>query len=88
MVDWILTVLFWGCSFPEHPLIPIEKAQYYQTVMEKVGSRCDLKLYEGQKQGFFNYGNFEFYQKTIKSADLFFLQSLGYMQKTPEAKIE
>jgi hypothetical protein len=56
--------------------------------MEKVGSRCDLKLYEGQKQGFFNYGNFEFYQKTIKSADLFFLQSLGYLQKTPEAKIE
>jgi len=39
-------------------LIPLETIKYYKTVMQKVGSRCDVKLYEGQKHGFFNYRNF------------------------------
>ncbi|WP_339864658.1 alpha/beta hydrolase [uncultured Algoriphagus sp.] len=68
-------------------LIPVVTAQYFQMVMEKVGSRCDLILYEDQPHGFFNYPNFENYQKTVQAADDF-LQSLGYLVKDPEVKIE
>ncbi|TXD80056.1 alpha/beta hydrolase [Algoriphagus ratkowskyi] len=68
-------------------LVPVVTAQYYQMVMEKVGSRCDLILYENQPHGFFNYPNFEYYQKTVQAADDF-LQSLGYLQKEPVVNIE
>ncbi len=68
-------------------LVPVVTAQYYQMVMEKVGSRCDLVLYEDQPHGFFNYPNFDYYKKTVQASDDF-LQSLGYLQKEPEVKIE
>ncbi|WP_268033305.1 alpha/beta hydrolase [Algoriphagus sp. PAP.12] len=68
-------------------LVPVATAEYYKTVMEKVGSRCDLHLYEGQPHGFFNYRNFEFYEKTLLAADEF-LQSLGYLSDQPKVKIE
>ncbi len=32
----------------EDHLVPAATAEYYKTVMENVGSRCELKLYEGQ----------------------------------------
>ncbi len=78
------TILFLGTK--DH-LIPVETARYYQIVMEKVNSRCELRLYEGQGHGFFNYKNFEFYKKTVEEADKF-LQSLGYLEKEPIIKIE
>lgn len=68
----------------EDKLIPVEAAKYYQKVMEKVGSRCDLELYEGEGHGFFsdtrldNYK--ENYSKTLFDVDNF-LQSLGYLKK-------
>ena len=68
-------------------LIPVETALYYQKVMQKVGSRCDLRLYENQIHGFFNYPKMEYYTKTLSEADAF-LQSLGYLQKDPVVKIE
>lgn len=68
-------------------LIPVVTAQYYQMVMEKVGSRCDLILYEDQPHGFFNYSRFENYKKTVEATDEF-LQSLGYLQKEPMVIIE
>lgn len=68
-------------------LIPVETAKYYKTVMEKTGSRCELKLYEGQGHGFFNYAHFEFYKKTLSEADIF-LQSLGYLTEEPSVIIE
>ena len=68
-------------------LIPVEMAKYYQKVMQKVGSTCELTLYEGQEHGFFNYRNFEFYQKTLLASDAF-LQSLGYLSQYPVVKIE
>lgn len=68
-------------------LVPVATAEYYKTVMEKVGSRCDLLLYEDQPHGFFNYRNFEFYEKTLLAADGF-LQSLGYLSDQPKVKIE
>ncbi|MEB2775329.1 hypothetical protein SYJ56_08420 [Algoriphagus sp. D3-2-R+10] len=68
-------------------LIPVVTAQYYKLVMEKVGSRCDLILYEDQPHGFFNYPRFENYKKTVEVTDEF-LQSLGYLQKQPFVMIE
>ncbi len=68
-------------------LVPVVTAQYYQMVMEKVGSRCDLILYEDQPHGFFNYSNFENYKKTVQASDDF-LQSLGYLGEEPSVKIE
>lgn len=78
------TILFLGTK---DKLIPVETARYYQTVMQKVGSRCELKLYEDQGHGFFNYRNLEFYKKTVLETDLF-LQSLGYLEKEPSIEIK
>ena len=47
--------------------------------MERVGSRCDFKIYEGEKHGFFNYKNRNNYNKTILETDNF-LQSFGYLK--------
>ena len=44
--------------------------------MEKVGSTCELRLYDGQGHGFSSNKKFKFYQKTVLEAD-WFLQSLG-----------
>jgi acetyl esterase len=68
-------------------LVPVLTAEYYQQVMEKVGSRCELRLYEGAEHGFFNYRNFEYYKKTVMEADLF-LTSLGYLKAESIVEIE
>ncbi|MET0574094.1 MAG: alpha/beta hydrolase [Pedobacter agri] len=63
-------------------LVPVDTAKQYQQVMLKYGNRCDLKLYENQKHGFFNYrtnGNNSFYHETLNEADKF-LKSLGYLK--------
>lgn len=69
------TILFLGTH---DRLIPVETANYYKVVMEKVGSRCELRLYEGQGHGFFNVQNPEYYEQTVAEADRF-LQSIGYL---------
>ncbi len=74
------TIIFLGT---EDHLIPIETAKYYKTAMERVGSRCDLFLFGGQKHGFFNYKNREFYISTVRKMDVF-LNSLGYIEGEPE----
>ncbi len=78
------TILFLGTK---DALIPVETAEYYKTVMEKVGSRCDLHLYEDKGHGFFNYDKFEMYKATVTAADEF-LVSLGYLEEEPVVKIE
>jgi acetyl esterase/lipase len=78
------TIFFLGTN---DALIPVETAEYYKKVMEKVGSRCNLHLYENQDHGFFNYRYFEYYKKTIFETDKF-LQSLGYLKVEPSVKIE
>lgn len=78
------TIIFLGT---DDNLIPIETAKYYQKVMERVKSRCELHLYEGQGHGFFNYDNFDYYKKTVSEANEF-LQSLGYLKKQPVIEIE
>lgn len=64
----------------EDHLIPVATAQRYQQQMEAIGSRCDLKLYEGGKHGFFNFGRKpSYYDQTLQDADDF-LVSLGLLQ--------
>ena len=78
------TLVFLG---EKDELVAVETARYYKKVMEKVKSRCDLFLYEGQEHGFFNYKNFEYYKKTVTETDTF-LQSLGYLSKEPVVEIK
>ena len=78
------TIFFLGT---QDALIPVETAQYYKKVMEKVGSRCELRLYEGEGHGFFNYKNFENYKSTVSEADKFLI-SIGFLEKEPEVQIE
>lgn len=78
------TILFLGTN---DALIPVETAKYYQLVMNKVDSRCDLHLFEGEGHGFFNYRNFKYYKKTLTESDKF-LQTLGYLTAEPVVEIE
>ena len=78
------TIIFLGTN---DRLIPVETAEYYKKVMEKVGSKCELEIYEGKGHGFFNYQNFEYYKETVREADRF-LQSLGYLGSEPIVEIE
>ena len=68
------TIIFLGTA---DNLIPVETAKYYKMVMEKVGSRCDLFLYPGEKHGFFNKGKPHFDVTLEETAK--FLKELGYL---------
>ncbi len=70
----------------EDRLIPVETAEYFKKAMEKLGGRCDLKLYEGQEHGFFNFKNYEYFKATVLESDQF-LQSIGYLQKEPRVDL-
>jgi acetyl esterase len=62
---------------------PVSLIRYYKHVMEAVGSRCDLILYEGQEHGFFNYSrSIKYYKETVLEVDKF-LHSLGYIDGEP-----
>lgn len=78
------TIIFQGTN---DKLILVETVKYYQKVMEKVHSRCDLELFEGEGHGFFNYRIFNKYKKTVFKTDQF-LRSLGYLYEEPQIKIE
>jgi acetyl esterase len=78
------TIIFLGTK---DKLVPVATAEYYKSAMERIGSRCDLKLYEGQAHGFFNYSNISNYKSTLTEADLF-LQSLSYLKAEPVVEIK
>lgn len=78
------TILFLGTN---DILIPVETVKYYQKVMEKVSSQCELHIYEGQTHGFFNYKNFENYKNTVSKTDEF-LQKIGYLDKEPKVEVK
>lgn len=67
------TIIFLGTK---DNLIPVQTVQYFKTVMEKVGSRCNVFLYEGATHGFFNKKIY--LEKTLAEADKFLL-SLGFI---------
>jgi acetyl esterase len=70
------TIFFLGTK---DDLIPVTTAEKFKADMEKAGNRCDLFLYEGQKHGFFNFRNLEYYEKTVRETETF-LRSLGYLK--------
>ncbi|MFI3287515.1 MAG: alpha/beta hydrolase [Rikenellaceae bacterium] len=57
-------------------LIPVEMARYFAKSIERVGGRCDLTIYEGQKHGFFNG---EAYKLVTLERAIEFLKSLEYI---------
>ena len=77
------TIFFLGT---EDKHIPVQTAEYYKTIMEKVGSRCELHLFEGASHGFFNYRNQEYYRKTVSATDNF-LASEGFVKENPTIKM-
>ncbi|MBB4078733.1 acetyl esterase/lipase [Lewinella aquimaris] len=62
-------------------LIPVTTAEYYCMAIERVGGRCELKLYEGGRHGFFNVQNADHFRSTMEASDLF-LQELGWISAT------
>lgn len=64
--------------------ITVESAQKMKSDIEKVGSRCDLHLYEGQDHGFFNYGRNDnrYFELTLIETDKF-VASLGWISGPP-----
>lgn len=78
------TILFLGTN---DNFIPVQTAKKFQEAMEQVNSRCELQLYEGQRHGFFNYKNIEYYKKTVSKLDEF-LQSLGFIEQKQQLEIE
>lgn len=79
------TIVFFGTM---DKLVPVATAKRYQETMRKNGDRCELRLYEGQPHGFFNYKpeNPQFYSQTLMEADKF-LASLGWLTGEPKIKV-
>lgn len=78
------TIIFLGTK---DRLIPVATVKYYQKVMEKVNSPCQLYLYKNQGHGFFNYNKFKYYKKTVSETDEF-LQAQGFLKRINKIKIE
>lgn len=78
------TIVFLGSK---DKLIPVATAEDYVQRMKKVGSRCDLHVYEGQPHGFFNKArNARCYALTVLEMDRF-LASLGWLRGEPTIEV-
>jgi acetyl esterase len=73
-------ILFLGS---EDKLIPVATLEKFQGEMSRAGVRCELRVYDGQGHGFFNFkdGN-RYYALTTREADKF-LASLGWLTAAP-----
>ncbi len=65
-------------------LIPVQTVRDFESEMKKVGVRCDIHLYEGQKHGFYGKynANGKYFYETVFQADRF-LASLGWLKGAP-----
>lgn len=72
------TIIFLGTL---DSAFPVASAKEYKERMDAAGARCDLKLYEGERHGFFNYreGRNPRYKETLAEADAF-LESLSFLE--------
>ena len=61
-------------------IVPVESIMNYKKIMESIGSRCDVILYEDAEHAFFNTG--EDFVDTIYRTDVF-LKSLEYIDGEP-----
>lgn len=76
------TIFFLGTK---DNFIPVSTGQEFKKKIESVGGRCDLKLYEGAKHGFFN--KIEYRDQVILDVDTF-LQSVNCLvQDTPTPRL-
>ena len=59
----------------------------FKALMEKAGVRCEVRIYEGQKHGFFNYGRNDnkYYAETLLETDKF-LAVVGLLSGLPTLK--
>ena len=75
------TITFLGTN---DRLIPVATAKKFQQKMRDVGSKSELKLYEGAGHGFFNFGRGggNAYRKTTKQMDEFLI-ALGFLEGKP-----
>ena len=64
-------------------IVPVESIMNYKKIMESVGSRCDVILYEGAEHAFFNRG--DDFIDTVFQTDIF-LKSNGYLSGPPTIK--
>lgn len=79
------TVVFLGTR---DRLVPVKTARAYKQKMAKLGSRCELFLYEGQPHGFFNRSRSpKHFLTTVTEMDRF-LASLGYIQGSPTIQLD
>eukprot|EP00890_Picochlorum_soloecismus_P005794 jgi/Picsp_1/6215/NSC_03569-R1_probable lipase esterase len=63
----------------EDAIIPVSTAKKFQRLMKKVGVQSELRIYQGQPHGFFNYHRSKkYYDLTVKEMDSF-LKGLGLM---------
>tara|TARA_R110002049_G_scaffold285698_3_gene466873 strand:+ start:16580 stop:18634 length:2055 start_codon:yes stop_codon:yes gene_type:complete len=80
-------IVFHGVDDPTVPFQTIEK---FRDVTRKAGNMFDLRGYEGQVHGFFNYGRGgtpgEYFAKTLHAMDGF-LCDLGYLTGEPSVAI-
>lgn len=76
------TIVFFGTK---DKLVPVATAKDYQVRMQKNGDRCELRLYEGQPHGFFNYRKTQkaYFYQTLFETDKF-LASLGWIEGEPK----
>jgi len=70
------TIVFLGTH---DRLIPVSTAENYKAKMEEAGNVCELLLYEGKGQGFFNYNHTRSCMETLAEAERF-LVLLGYIK--------
>ena len=63
-------------------IIPVSTVKQYQSKMLKIGSRCDLILYEDVGHAFFAKPPIKYFIETTYEIDLF-LRSLGYLKGNP-----
>ena len=64
-------------------IVPVETIMNYKKIMESVGSRCDVILYDGAEHAFFNRG--EDFIDTVLKSDIF-LKSNWYLEGKPTIK--
>ena len=70
-------------SGTEDKIVPFETIINYKKIMESVGSRCEVILYQGAEHSFFNRGN-DFID-TVFQSDIF-LRSNWYLSGEPTIK--
>jgi acetyl esterase len=68
-------------------LLPVKTVLAFQEAMQKVGVRCDAKVFEGREHGFFNVGrgdNADYFATLLATDE--FLASLGWLSGPPTLK--